>query len=99
MLNQLLSQLGATTKITVGVAMSPGIGLEIIEINPKTKTIEKYACKQLDYDYSKREIADYDRFREVLIELFDELKISRKSNIVLVTFCSLWTNFITDSTW
>ena len=42
MLNQLLSQLGATTKITVGVAMSPGIGLEMIEINPKTKTIEKY---------------------------------------------------------
>ena len=83
MLNQLLSQLGATTKITVGVAMSPGIGLEMIEINPKTKTIEKYACKQLDYDYSKREIADYDRFREVLIDLFDELKISRKSNIVL----------------
>lgn len=83
MLNQLLSQLGATTKITVGVAMSPGVGLEMIEINPKTKTIEKYACKPLDYDYSKREIADYDQFRETLISLFDELKINRKSNIVL----------------
>lgn len=83
MLNQLLSQLGANTKITVGVAMSPGIGLEMIEINPKTKTIEKYACKPLDYDYSKREIADYDHFREVLISLFDDLKINRKSNIVL----------------
>ncbi len=83
MLNQLLSQLGANTKITVGVAMSPGIGLEMIEINPKTKTIEKYACKPLDYDYSKREIADYDQFREVLISLFDDLKINRKSNIVL----------------
>ena len=83
MLNQLLSQLGANTKITVGVAMSPSVGLEMIEVNLKTKVIEKYACKQLDYDYSKREIADYDRFREVLIELFDELKISRKSNIVL----------------
>lgn len=83
MLNQLLSQLGANTKITVGVAMSPSIGLEMIEINPKTKTIEKYACKPLDYDYSKREIADYDQFREVLISLFDDLKINRKSNIVL----------------
>lgn len=83
MLNQLLSQLGATTKITVGVAMSPGVGLEMIEINPKTKTIEKYACKPLDYDYSKREIADYDQFRETLISLFDDLKINRKSNIVL----------------
>ena len=83
MLNQLLSQLGANTKITVGVSMSPSVGLEMIEVNPKTKIIERYACKQLDYDYSKREIADYDRFREVLGELFDELKISRKSNIVL----------------
>ena len=83
MLNQLLSQLGANTKITVGVSMSPSVGLEMIEINQKTKIIEKYACKQLDYDYSKREIADYDRFREVLGQLFDELKISRKSNIVL----------------
>ena len=83
MLNQLLSQLGANTKITVGVTMSPGIGLEMIEINPKTKTIEKYACKPLDYDYPKREIADYDQFREVLISLFDDLKINRKSNIVL----------------
>lgn len=83
MLNQILSQLGANSKVTVGVAMSPSVGLEMIEINPKTKTIEKYACKQLDYDYSKREIADYDRFREVLIELFDELKIDRKSNVVL----------------
>lgn len=83
MLNQLLSQLGANTKNTVGVAMSPSVGLEMIEINPKTKIIEKYACKQLDYDYSKREIADYDRFREVLIQLFDELRINRKSNIIL----------------
>lgn len=83
MLNQLLSQLGANTKITVGVAMSPSVGLEMIEVNPKTKIIEKYACKQLDYDYSKREIADYDRFREVLGELFDELRINKKSNIVL----------------
>lgn len=83
MLNQLLSQLGANTKNTIGVAMSPSVGLEMIEINPKTKIIEKYACKQLDYDYSKREIADYDRFREVLIQLFDELRINRKSNIIL----------------
>lgn len=83
MLNQLLSQLGATTKNTVGVSMSPSVGLEMIEVNPKTKVIEKYACKQLDYDYSKREIADYDRFREVLGELFDELRINKKSNIIL----------------
>jgi len=83
MLNQLLSQLGASAKVTVGVSVSPSVGLEMIEVNPKTKTIEKYGCKQLDYDYSKREIADYNRFIEILKELFEELKISPKSNIVL----------------
>ena len=83
MLNQLLSLLGSTSKTTVGISMSPSVGLEMIEINPKTKVIEKYGSKELDYDYSKREIADYDRFIEVLKELFDELKISPKCNVVL----------------
>ena len=84
MLNQLLSQLGSgSNKTTIGVSVSPSVGLEMIEINPKTKTVEKYSCKQLDYDYSKREIADYNRFIDALKELFEELKINPKSNIVL----------------
>ena len=83
MLNQLISLLGANSKTTVGVSMSPSVGLEMIEINPKTKVIEKYGSRELDYDYSKREIADYSRFIDVLKELFEELKINPKSNIVL----------------
>lgn len=84
MLNQLLSQFGgSSTKGTVGVSVSPSVGLEMIEINPKTKTVEKYACKPLDYDYSKREIADYNAFIDVLRSLFEELKISTKSSVVL----------------
>ncbi len=83
MLNQLISQLGANTKMTVGVTVSPSIGLEMIEVNLKSKTIEKYACKPLEYDYAKREIADYNRFREVLDSLFEDLKINKKCNIVL----------------
>ena len=83
MLNQLLSQLGANTKVTVGVSVSPSVGLEMIEVNPKTKIIEKYACRPLDYDYTKREIADYNRFIDVLKDLFNDLKINPKCNIVL----------------
>ncbi len=83
MLDQLLSLLGANSKITVGVSVSPGVGLEMIEINQKTKSIEKYSCKPLEYDYSKREIVNYDLFRETLLELFGELKIDRRSNIVV----------------
>ena len=83
MLNQLLSQLGGSTKSTVGVSVSPSVGLEMIEINPKTKVIEKYACKPLEYNYTKREIADYNAFIDALKELFETLKINPKSNIVL----------------
>lgn len=83
MLDQLLSLLGANSKITVGVSVSPGVGLEMIEINQKTKSIEKYSCKPLEYDYSKREIANYDIFRESLLDLFNELRIDKRSNIVV----------------
>lgn len=83
MINQLLSQLGVHSKITVGVSVSPGVGLEMLQVDKTAKTVYRYACKPLEYDYSKREIADYDKFRETLVELFDELGISKKSNIVL----------------
>lgn len=83
MINQILSQLGVNSKITVGVSVSPGVGLEMLQVDKTAKTVYRYACKPLEYDYSKREIADYDKFRETLVELFDELGISKKSNIVL----------------
>ena len=83
MLKEFLSKLGASTRITVGVAVSPGLGLEMIEVDGLTKTVNKYAFKPLEYNYSSREIADYDQFREALDELFDELHIPKKSNVVL----------------
>lgn len=83
MLEDFLSKLGASTRITVGVSVSPGIGLEMIEIDRTTGTINKYANKSLEYNYSTREITDYNQFGMALDELFEELHIPKKSNIVL----------------
>lgn len=83
MLNKLLSKLGSSSSATVGVAVSPSIGLEMIEIDKNTKTVSKYACRPLEYNYSTREISDYDEFRTTLAALFDDLKIPRKSNVIL----------------
>lgn len=83
MLEDFLSKLGASTRITVGVAVSPGIGLEMIEVDRNTNTVSKYAFRPLDYNNSSREITDYDQFRSALEELFEELHIPKKSNIVL----------------
>lgn len=83
MIEDFLAKLGASTKITVGVSVSPGIGLEMIEIDRLTGTVNKYSHKPLEYNYSTREISDYNQFQRSLEELFDELHISKKSNIIL----------------
>jgi len=83
MLKDFLSKLGAGTKITVGVSVSPSVGLEMIEIDRVTKTVSKYSSRPLDYNSSTREITNYEQFGVALEELFDELDIPRKSNIVL----------------
>lgn len=83
MLESILSKLGASTKITIGVSVSPNVGLEMVEIDRFAGTITKYGCKPLDYNHSSREIADYSQFQMSLEELFDELEIPTKSNIIL----------------
>lgn len=83
MLEEFLSKLGASTRITVGVSVSPGVGLEMIEVDRLISTVNKYANRPLDYNFSTREITDYDQFGEALEELFEELRIPKRSNIVL----------------
>ncbi len=83
MLEDFLSKLGASTRITVGVSVSSGLGLEMIEIDRMTGTVNKYGFKPIEYNNSTREITDYDQFRLSLEELFEELHIPKKSNIVL----------------
>ena len=72
MLEEFLSQLGASTKITVGVSISPNIGIEMIQVDSATKTVVKYGNKPLEYNSTTREIADYDEFRVALDDLFED---------------------------
>ncbi|HNW26758.1 MAG TPA: hypothetical protein PKI94_08225, partial [Candidatus Gastranaerophilaceae bacterium] len=83
MIKDFLSKLGASTKTTVGVSISPGIGLEMVEVDKNTKTVLKYGHKPLEYNHSNRDIEDYAAFQEALGGLFDELHIPRRSNIVI----------------
>ena len=83
MLNNLLSKFGANPGTTVGICLSPGVGLEMIEIDKSTKTVSKYACRPLEYNFSTREISDYDEFRATLTALFDDLKIPKTSEVIL----------------
>lgn len=83
MLEAFLSKLGASTRITIGVSISPSVGLEMAEIDPLTNTVSKYSHRPLEYNHSSRDIVDYDEFEASLGELFDELNIPPRSNIIL----------------
>lgn len=83
MLEDFLSKLGASTRITVGVSISPNVGLEMAEVDKATRTVNRYSNKPLEYNYSSREIVNYTEFIGSLTALFEELHIPARSNIVL----------------
>ncbi len=70
-------------KNTVYLSITPGVGLELIEIDTHAKVVKNYAYRPLEYNDSLREIGSMDAFKNAVTELFDELKINIKSNVVL----------------
>ena len=83
-MNNFLSKLKPESKVTVGVSVSPNVGLEMMLVDTNQRKVMKYAFRQLSYNVSTREIEDYNEFKILLKELFSELKIDPKSaNVVL----------------
>lgn len=82
-LNNILSQLGVGSKDTVYLSVTPGVGLELIQLDTSSRTVKNYAYRPLEYNESLRELSDIEGFKNAVTELFAELKINIKSNVVL----------------
>lgn len=83
-LNNLFSQFSISgSKDLVYLSVTPGVGLELILLDVPTKTVQSYGYKPLVYKESLREIQDIEAFRTAVNDLFNELKISIKCNIIL----------------
>lgn len=82
-LNNILSQLGVGSKDTVYLSVTPGVGLELIQLDTSSRTIKNYAYRPLEYNESLRELSDIEGFKNAVTELFAELKINIKSIVVL----------------
>lgn len=82
-LNNILSQLGVGSKDTVYLSVTPGVGLELIQLDTSSRAIKNYAYRPLEYNESLRELSDIEGFKNAVTELFAELKINIKSNVVL----------------
>ncbi|MBO6088100.1 hypothetical protein J6P92_07145 [bacterium] len=82
-LEELISKLGIGKKEVIYLSITPGVGLELIQLNVQTKTVKNYGYKPLHYNESLRELADLESFKTALTELFTELKISMRCDVVL----------------
>lgn len=82
-LNSILSQLGVGGKESVYLSVTPGVGLELIQLDLQSRTVKNYSYRPLEYNESLREISDMNEFKNAVTELFEELKINLKSNVVL----------------
>lgn len=82
-LNSILAQLGVGQKETVYLSVTPGVGLELIKLDIPSRSVKNYAYRPLEYNEAVREITDMEAFRTAITELFAELAIPPKSNVVL----------------
>ena len=74
---------GFGKKNKVYLSITPCVGLELIEIDIQAKTVKNYAYRPLEYNDSLRQVADISAFKNAVTELFGELNISLKSEVIL----------------
>ena len=82
-LNSILSQLGVSSKDTVYLSVTPGVGLELIQLDVSSRSVKNYAYRPLEYNEALRQISDMEAFKNAVAELFAELRLPIKSSIVL----------------
>lgn len=80
----------SVTKSRVYLSVTPGVGIELIQVDLKSNTVANYAFRELAYNDASREIVDYDNFKNAVSDLYVELGINPKVGVVvnlpLVTF-------------
>ncbi len=82
-LNSILSQLGVGSKDTVYLSVTPGVGLELIQLDVSSRSVKNYAYRPLEYNEALRQISDMEAFKNAVEELFAELRLPIKSSVVL----------------
>lgn len=84
-LSNLLSQLhtGGGRKI-IYLSVTPGVGLEYVDLNISTRTVKNYTFRPLEYNESLRQIDNIGAFKNALADILAEVNINPKiCNIVL----------------
>ena len=68
----------------VGIALTPGIGLEAMELDKTNSVVTNYARRKVEYNFSNREPQNYAQLKSALVELMDVMKIAPKTSVYFV---------------
>ena len=82
-INDFINKLTAGNRADVFLSVTPGVGLEMIQIDEASHTVKNYAVRPLAYNESLREISNMEEFKTAVSEMFEELKISPKCNVTI----------------
>lgn len=67
----------------VYLSVTPGIGLELIQLDFNSNTVANYAVRELAYNDASREIVDYENFKAAVGDMYAELGINPKVEVVV----------------
>ncbi len=68
----MLENLGFKKRTHVGISLSANNFIELVCIDKATKSVVKYSSSNIKYNNAIREIIDYDEFKEVIQDLFED---------------------------
>ncbi len=71
-MSNMLEKLGFKKRTHVGISLSANNFIELVCVDPQTKTVVKYASGNIKYNNAIREIIDFDEFTEVIENLFED---------------------------
>lgn len=75
-MSNMLEKLGFKKRTHVGISLSANNFIELVCVDPQTKTVVKYASGNIKYNNAIREIIDFDEFTEVIENLFEDAGLS-----------------------
>lgn len=81
--DELISKLGIGKKETIYLSITPGVGLELIQLDVRNKIVKNYGYKPLYYNESLRELAEFETFKTAVSDLFAEMRLNTRCDVVL----------------
>lgn len=93
-MEDIFTKIGLSQRIIVGVSVSSNNIVEMTCVDKITRSITKYAVRELKYNSAIREIIDYEEFSTALHDLFKELDLNPKMCNVTLTMPNVHFGFI-----